>query len=188
MAKGDKSHHQRAPEHWDDVFEKQFSEESDRACVILAAALLDTALETLLKAKLVHSSASEDPLFEGANAPLGSFSSRIEMSYRVGIIDAGFARALHLVRRIRNDFAHNVTGCTFLDSAVMGRLTELRRATGLPAGELTIRKSYSDGPRGDFQMIVSWMQWMLRSTIEDTESIEGFEIGIMFEPPIKRGD
>jgi len=148
--------------------------------VILAAALLDSALETLLKTKLISSSVAEDPLFDGTNAPLATFSSRIEMAHRVGIIDPGFARGLHLVRRIRNDFAHNVAGCSFTDSAVMSRLTELRRASCLPARALDIRKNYPDGPRGDFQMIVGFMQWMLRSVIEDVEPLEGFDTSLEY--------
>ena len=168
-------HKYDAPAHWDEVFDRQFSTESDRACVILAAVLLDSALKTLLKTKLVSCYSANDPLFDGSNAPLATFSSRIEMVYRLGIVDTGFARSLHLVRRIRNDFAHNVTGCTFEDSAVMSRLTELRRATNLPESE---RGHFPIGPRGDFQMIVSWIQWLLRSIIEDIEPLEGAAISV----------
>jgi len=164
--------------HWDEVLDKQFSDESDRACVILAAALLDSALETLLKTQLLPASSGEDPLFDGPNAPLASFSARIEMALRLGMIDSGFARSLHLVRRIRNDFAHNVTGCTFADSSVMGRLTELRRATGLPEHAPDIRRGLPAGPRGDFQMIVGWMQWALRELVEDIEPLEGPQLTV----------
>lgn len=120
------------PIHWDSILHEEFEDESDRACVILAAALLDSALETLLRELLVACSTSEDPLFDSPNAPLASLSTRIEMAYRTGIIDSVFARNLHLVRKIRNDFAHNVSGCTFSDSAVVSRLTELKRSSGLP--------------------------------------------------------
>jgi len=77
------------------------------------------------------------------------------------------ARGLHLVRRLRNDFAHNVTGCTFQDSVVAGRLTELRRVSGLPEHGRDFRDKFPEGARGDFQMIVGWYQWNLRSLAED---------------------
>jgi DNA-binding MltR family transcriptional regulator len=160
-----------AAAHWDTVLAREFKAESDRASVILAAALLDSALETLLRAALVPTSASEDPLFEGSNAPLGTFSARIEMAYRIGLTDANFSRNLHLVRKIRNDFAHNVAGCAFSDSSVMSRLTELRRGTRLPERGMEFRGNFPDGPRGDFQLIVSWMQWLLRCLAEDIEPL-----------------
>ena len=171
------------PTHWDSILHEEFEDESDRACVILAAALLDSALETLLRELLVACSTSEDPLFDSPNAPLASLSTRIEMAYRTGIIDSVFARNLHLVRKIRNDFAHNVSGCTFSDSAVVSRLTELKRSSGLPEQALEMRKGFPRGARGDFQMIVSWMQWMLRSRCEDLEPLSSLSSlpGSVFE-------
>lgn len=158
--------------HWDEVLDREMATESDRASVILGAALLDEALSTLLKARLVPSGAADDPLFDGANAPIGTFSARTELSLRIGLIDANFARCLHLIRRIRNDFAHNVAGCSFDDGAVVGRMTELRRAIGIVERTAEFRSNFPDGPKGEFQMIVSWMQWLLRSLIEIVAVIE----------------
>lgn len=166
----DLSYH--VPLHWDDVLEREFKGESDRACVILGSAVLDSAVETLLKSFLLPSATADDPLFDGANACLATFSSRIEMAARLGLIDSAFAKNLHLVRRIRNDFAHNIAGCNFTDSAVMGRLTELRRSSGLPEKAPETRSNFPDGPRGDFQMVVSAMQWLLRAYAEDVEPLD----------------
>jgi DNA-binding MltR family transcriptional regulator len=172
MAKKTKKNTDHSPRHWDTLLDREFQNESDRASVILAAALLDSALEVLLKAFLAPSSNAEDTLFDGTNAPLGTFSGRIEMAYRLQLIDAAFARNLHLVRRIRNDFAHNISGCTFADSAVVGRLTELRRSSGVIEDMPKVRKLYPAGARGDFQTIVSWLQWMLRSVAEDIRPVD----------------
>lgn len=68
----------RQPEyHWEDLLQVEFEKESDRACVILGAALLDSALETVLRAHLVPSPGTSDSLFDTPNAPLSSFSARI---------------------------------------------------------------------------------------------------------------
>lgn len=163
--------HSHGPIHWNEVFQREFKDESDRASVILAAAMLDAALEAVLKAFLMPTSAADDSLFEGGNAPLGTFSSRIELCYRLGLLDACHARNFHLVRKLRNDFAHNITGCTFADSSVIGRLAELRRSTGLPEKAKDIRDAFVDGPKGDFQMIVSWMQWGLRDVAENVSRV-----------------
>jgi len=177
----------RAPEHWEDVLKREFENESDRACVILGAALLDSALETLLRSFLLPSTSADDPLFDGANACLSTYSARIEMAFRLGLIDPALARGLHLVRRIRNDFAHNVAGCTFKDSVVVGRLTELRRVTGLPDNAPKRRQTYPDGPRGDFQLVVSWFQWMMRSIAETNPVVSGaLKIPGYYESQAKR--
>src|SRR2546423_1294633 len=105
-------------EHWSNVFDEEFAKETDRASVILATAMLDQALETLLRAYLVPTDSTDDKLLDGAYAPLSSFSARIDMTYRIGLISGRLCRDLHIIRRIRNEFAHNVTGCEFAASSV----------------------------------------------------------------------
>lgn len=161
-------------EHWDDVLDREMPNESDRASVILGAALLDEALATLLKARLVPNGGADDALFDGANAPIGTFSARIELALRLGVINTGFARSLHLIRRIRNDFAHNVAGCSFSDGAVVGRMTELRRQVRISERAAQFRSNFPAGTKGEFQMVVSWLQWLLRSEIETVEPLDTY--------------
>ena len=66
-------------EQWDTLFRGEFEKESDRACVILAAALLEQALETLLKARLVQNPSAQDSLFDDPNAPLTSFEANPQL-------------------------------------------------------------------------------------------------------------
>lgn len=95
-------------------FISEFTGESDRAAVILGAAKLDSLLAQILDRFLMPSLSSDDELLEG-DSPLSSFSARINACYRLGLIRADFAKALHTVRRIRNSFAHDISGCS-LDS------------------------------------------------------------------------
>ena len=156
-----------------DLLNSQFQNESDRACVILAAAMLDNALETLLKGRLAPSASGTDALFDGVNAPFSTFSARIDGCHRLALIDASFARGLHLVRRIRNDFAHNISGCDFADSAVLSRLVELRSAVDFAAVPQELRGTCPPGDRGDFQLIVSLMQWLLHTLVVEVRPVEG---------------
>ena len=156
----------KRPSNWDELFQNAVAAESDRAAVILSAAFLDSALELLLKAFLVPCAASTDPLFDSVSAPFGDFSGRIEAAYRLGLIEPTFARALHLIRKIRNDFAHNITGCTFADSSVMSRLTELAKCMELSKADLNMRSHFREGTRGDFELSVSYLQWNLHCTVE----------------------
>lgn len=147
----------------------EFTTETDRAAVIVAASMLDELLRTLLVAKFVPISSSSDELFDGANAPLGTFSARIEMAYRTGLISVKFARDLHLVRRIRNDFAHNIHGASFEDTRVKQRISELDNSNGIFARS-PLAASTQSTPRSHFLEAVSWMIWHLDRRAEKIES------------------
>ena len=155
---------------------REFKGESDRACVILAATLLDTALEALLRTRLVPNASNTDSLLDGSTAPLASFSARIDMAYRLGIISPQFARDLHIVRRIRNDFAHNISGCTFEDTSVRDRVMELSRSTGTTNCHESWLRKIGNTPKGYFELILSWMLWNLRSLINQTSAIPVAEL------------
>jgi hypothetical protein len=88
-------------------FHDSISTESDRGAVLVSAALLDEGLKELIKAKLVKNSLKSDVLFDGVGAPLGSFASRIEISFRLGLISNSVKSVLKIFRRLRNDCAHS---------------------------------------------------------------------------------
>ena len=98
------------------------SKESDRGAVLVAAALLDFGLEAALKKKLVLSVESKDPLFNNGNSPFSTFSSKIELSFRLGLITEQTKQMLNIFRKLRNDFAHSVDICTFSEERVKDRL------------------------------------------------------------------
>jgi len=104
---------------------KQLREESERGAVIVSAALMDEALEELIKAKLVPSPEKKDELFIGAYAPLDNFSAKIDFAYRIGIIGFSIRASLHLLRKLRNDFAHSALQMSFDSSSVRDRIREL---------------------------------------------------------------
>lgn len=106
------------------AFIEDFKKESDRAAVIVGAAKLDLLLFQLLQKVLLPSTTSTDDLLEG-DAGLGTFHARIHMSHRLGLIDDQFARALHLVRQIRNAFAHEPATTSLDASTHRDRVREL---------------------------------------------------------------
>ncbi len=81
--------------------------EGERSSVVLGAERINVALEVLIKSSLQPSSNKTDTLFTSEGA-LASFSRKIEMAYRLGLIDLPFKQALDLVRKLRNDFAHAI--------------------------------------------------------------------------------
>lgn len=89
---------------------------SARGTVILTASYVETLLEKLLRAGLVEARAVE-ALFEGQGS-LATFSARIDMSFAVGLISEPRRRDLHVLRKIRNHFAHEVAPGTFEEDPV----------------------------------------------------------------------
>ncbi|WP_250623329.1 hypothetical protein [Pinirhizobacter soli] len=86
-------------------FRESFTSESDRGAALMAAAYLDETLSGLLRKKLVDDAKVADKAFV-FNGPLGTFSSRIDFCYLLGIIPANARGDLHRIRKIRNGFAH----------------------------------------------------------------------------------
>jgi len=87
-----------------------FRKESDRAAVVLGAAKLDSLLEKLLESYLLPFNSKKDRnIIFSFNGPLGTFSSRIHMVYRLRILDEDYFKILILIKKIRNEFAHNIS-------------------------------------------------------------------------------
>lgn len=89
---------------------------SDRSCVIVAAAYIDELLGYLFRYFLTSPSSEKEDndLFNGYG-PLSSFSSKIVLSYRLGLISNYEYKTLQFIRRIRNSFAHDITKDSLLE-------------------------------------------------------------------------
>jgi len=107
-----------------ETFVNEFRNESDRAAVILGASKLDQLLGMLLEHYLLPCPNSSDQLFSN-NGPLGTFSSKIDLCYRLGLIDAEFSKSIHLIRRMRNSFAHEVYGAKLSEGSHRDRVRSL---------------------------------------------------------------
>lgn len=85
-------------------------QESDRGCVIFGAALLEDKLELLLRSycrqdpQIIKQVVA--PLFQGY-APLSTFSAKIQVSFALGLIPERVFKSLNLLRKLRNQFAHD---------------------------------------------------------------------------------
>lgn len=93
-------------------------------------------------------------MFDGPNAPLATFSARIDFSHRIGVISHHLARDLHLIRRIRNLFAHSVEGCTFKSGSSQDQVNELVRSMNLPGRDPGIDQPPYNNTKGRFVISV----------------------------------
>lgn len=108
-------------------------EESDRGAVLVGASHIDQYLKKLFEAvapselgKKQRKSLLDYP------GPLSSFAARTEVAYATRLIDQNLYRALHSLRRIRNDVAHHPT--TFRLREQTDRIREMYKlGPGMPA-------------------------------------------------------
>jgi len=152
---------------WLRAVHREFDRESDRAAAIVVAAMLDEALRVLLERLLVPAPSAERSILERYDAPLGSFAARIDAAFQLGLISKYMARDLHLVRRIRNDFAHYPLGLAFEHDPVRSRVRALEQASDYNRRNPPTRKDIGPpGPRWDFLGIAAWMLYSLHREAE----------------------
>jgi len=106
-------------------FQSALRQESDRGCALVVAAFLDAELEDLLRTKLVSNVEVADNLL-GQSRPISTFSARIDLAFLVGLIPANAHREFHLIRKIRNDFAHSPIATTFESQVIASRCGQLQ--------------------------------------------------------------
>lgn len=100
---------------------------------VLTAAIIDQELEDLLRRKL---KVADDTFFEELadnDGPLGTLSRKIDLGFALGLYDLGLRQNLHIVRKIRNVFAHARKLLDF-DHELIGK--EMRLVS-LPKGRTT---------------------------------------------------
>jgi hypothetical protein len=152
--------------------------------------MLETALEQLIEAKLLPApNKGRDILSAGPQAPLGTFSAKIDAAFQLGLISKPLARDLHLVRRIRNDFAHDPGELTFETPAVSDRVRALEELSDYNARHPETRDGLGPvGTRWDFLGVASWMLYHLQAELAEVKRVDpaALEFGyIRFEdlPP-----
>lgn len=95
---------------FDEFAEEYLEESSERNIVIIASSKIDDYLFEILAIYFltkIEKEKNQDELLEG-DRPLATFSSRIKMIYRLGIIDKSFYTILEKIREIRNASAHQI--------------------------------------------------------------------------------
>jgi mannitol operon repressor len=108
-------------------FMRLIREESDRGRVLLACGMFDVQLKKLLLAYFQAGTVATE-LLDDANGPLGTLSARISLAYALGLISEDEYHNLTLIRRIRNDFAHDLD-VSFGSQSVLSRCANLRLKT-----------------------------------------------------------
>lgn len=114
---------------FDSFAEDLLDETHERSLIILGAAKIDILLLAILNAYLLPKRAKtrdNDELLEG-DRPLSTFSARIKICYRLGLIDETLFVALEQLRSIRNPSAHALS-FDMTKAPMRERVNELRKS------------------------------------------------------------
>lgn len=155
-------------------FVDEFKGESDRAAVILGAAKLDLLLCQTLQQYLAPNTGSKDELLDG-DSPLGTFSARVMIANRLGLIDDEFTRALQLIRKIRNSFAHETSGCSLNSGSHRDRVKELVTQLKHKNAFILVREKKFDGkdePSENFRTALAFLVARLNVLLNHIESVD----------------
>ncbi len=110
-------------------FAVRFVNESPRGSAILSSVLLDEILRSLIATFMIEDSKQVDELLGSEtnwDRPIGTFSSRIRTAYCLGLLSPDEFHDLTLIRKIRNDFAHDLDKTSFRDEKIQDRCKSLR--------------------------------------------------------------
>lgn len=154
--------------------------ESPRGIVLVSSALLEEALSELMLGFLLPNPSSSDSLFDGPTSPFGSFSSKIDGSFRLGLISHQFCRDLHLIRKIRNDVAHRPKGFTFEEPSAKARVLALTQSHGIfSRSPKWVEKRGEPSLQEQFLEAATWMIFFLAAERARVKGIHprGLEFG-----------
>lgn len=104
--------------------------ESDLSAVLVATSYISACLGTLLNGFLLKSSVSTE-LLDGKAGLLGSFNSRSNACYCLGLINKLLYQDLLVIAEIRNEFAHHHLALSFAVPEVALLCEKLSYAAGL---------------------------------------------------------
>lgn len=110
-----------------------FKGETDRGAAVLAGSYVENFLGIFLQSCMVDSSLS-DKIF-GTDGSLSTFSQRIDFSQAFGFLPKPLCADLHLIRKIRNHFAHHPKDASFNSSPVRDWIAALHASKEVAVGE-----------------------------------------------------
>jgi hypothetical protein len=151
--------------------------ESDRASIILMAALLDDTLSFTISRNFCEAVGQQekDPAFR-FDGPLGTFSSKIEIAALFGLIDDRVCDQLHTVRELRNACAHSRHGLRFTDAILLNVVERIFHPIGFhefprAADSREIKSSFLDECLLTRQILISGSRAEAEKVILDNPTI-----------------
>ena len=126
------------------------NDETDLAVILVTASYLDACLGSILKRKLIDSSISKQ-LLDPRSGALGSYSTRADVCYALGLIQKPLYTDLKKIAEIRNEIAHYYLTLNFQSESIQKLCGELLYVASLKNGNAD-KPLFEEmvGPRNQF--------------------------------------
>jgi Mannitol repressor len=108
---------------------KEIDSASDRSSAILAVNYVHNVLRFMIVTKFIKLSAAHIEKLYDQGGPLNTFSQCIELAYAIGILNEPCYRDLHIIRKIRNHFAHVLRAINFDNPEIAKLISKLTYVT-----------------------------------------------------------
>lgn len=161
-------------EQLDEIIDEIIEERSDRSLIILSSAIIDEQLFRVLNAYLkAPLNANDDDLLRGDN-PLSTFSAKIRILYRLGLIDNKLREVIDQVRKVRNNCAHNIE-LNINKDPIRGHINTIKRnIISRPTFELVKKRYFNDvlEPKHEIKAFLITIIVILEAIIKSIVRIE----------------
>jgi DNA-binding MltR family transcriptional regulator len=150
-------------------FIEHFESSADRSTAIVGAANLDETLRDAIRSRLIArlSRKDEDRIFRD-NGPLATFSAKIDVAYALGIVGKRSRGDLHLIRKIRNEFAHTAEQTRFGTHEIASRCAGL----WLPANFLMPgERKFPTESRQRYRIAVRMLRTLIKAEQAEGKSV-----------------
>ena len=97
---------------WFHEFQHEIQEDSDLACALLGPTLIDQHLEAILRGFFIDHREVVDGLLANLG-PVAHLPTRVELAFALGLIGEIERYDLHLIWKIRNEFADDTSALCF---------------------------------------------------------------------------
>ena len=114
------------------TFLTELQRETDRGLPLVGTAFIDQKLRDTLESFFIDDKVGSK-LLDDPNSPLGSFSSRLDCCYALGLINNYEHTEINLLRKVRNEFAHAKHGINFNSVKIAGLCSTLKSDLPLDA-------------------------------------------------------
>ena len=142
-------------------------EESDEDLVFAATKTIEGLLTQALR-KFLLKSTDSDTLFD-PKKPLEPFHAKISIASRMGLISAGLADELRLLREIRREFRQKIDCATLDYEDVVAFCNNLKAPMQIRSRSIYANEHYPDTPRGNFELTVTILSSLLDDILSRTE-------------------
>ena len=110
---------------------EEMAQQTDRGAAIIATAWVEEAISAAIESFLQSETKAWQRLFDG-NGPLATLSAKIDLARLLGLTTETIRSDLHIIRDIRNEFAHQIahktehTKLTFSSNHIRDKCMALR--------------------------------------------------------------